>query len=240
MNQKHIIAFILLQTAAQAAPVGNGPYSPAEHPSTVPLRSLEFTKQTDETGVYRIADSQTEIRLFYKDFEGLSLELTRAGKVIFPKSFMCGGVFYGDAWQAELNLDGQPDYVLAYETGGNGIAPVYVIFLLSTGNGYTLACTTSHFEESDLIFIQGKPRMILSEMRMSQPSTDGKEHTFWIYNLLGFDKGKIKLDNSGAGIFPKIVWFSDAPNYRETTLLTPEQKADLIRRAQSGWRVSDR
>jgi hypothetical protein len=143
---------------------------------------------------------------------------------------------YGSAYQAELNQDGQPDYVLEYATGGNGITPVYVIFLLSTGGEYTLTCSTSYFSESDFILIQGKPRMILSDLGGAEPCTDGKEHSFWTYNLLAFDKGEVKIDNRGAGIFPKIVWYSNAPNYRETTLLTPEQKADLIRRAQSCWR----
>ncbi len=146
------------------------------------------------------------------------------------------GIDYGSAYQADLNQDGQPDYVFEYATGGNGITPVYVIFLLSTGEGYTLTCTTSHFEESDFILIQCKPSMILSGMWISELSTDGKEHSFWVYNLLAFDKGEVKLDNSGAGSFSKVVWYTDAPNYRETTLLTPEQKAELVRQAQSYWR----
>jgi hypothetical protein len=231
-----ITLVLLLQTVAQAAPIGNGPYSPAEHPPAVPLQKLEFTRQTEETGFYRSADAQTELRVFNQGgSEGIFLEMIRDGQVRFPKSPMCPlGMFnYGCAYQADLNRDGRPDYVLEYETGGNGIPPVYVIFLLSTGEGYTLTCTTSHFEENDFIFIQGTPRMIHSVMWMNQPGTDGKEHSFWIYNLLGFDNGDVKIDNSGAGIFPKIVWYSNAPNYRETTLLTPEQKAGLIRKAQT-------
>jgi len=237
---KHLIAFvILLQTVAQATPMDNGPYSPAEErPPAVSLRKLEFTKQTEETGFYRIADAQTEIRIFYKEFEGLYLELIRAGQIRFPKSRMCpsGMLNYGSAYQADLNQDGQPDYVLAYETGGNGITPVYVIFLLSTGEGYSLTTTTSYFDQTDFIFVGGKPRMIYSTFRQIEKCKDGKEHTFWIYNLLAFEKGEVKIDNTGAAIFPKVVWYSDAPNYRDTTLLKPEQKAELIRHSQTGWR----
>jgi len=239
MKLKHLIAcVILLQTVVQATPMGNGSYSPAERPPAVPLRKLEFTKQTEETGTYRIADVQTELRLFYKEDKGLSLELIRAGQIRFPKSLMCpsGMLNYGSAYQADLNQDGQPDYVLAYETGGNGITPVYVIFLLSVGEGYVLTCTTSHFDETDFIFIQGKPRMVHSDLGQIKQCADRKEHSFWTYNLLGFEKGVVKIDNSGSTVFPKIVWYTDAPNHKETTLLNPEQKAELIRRAQTGWR----
>ncbi len=118
---------ILLQTVAQAHPYGNGPYSPAKHPPTVPLQKLEFTKQTEETGFYRSADAQTELRLFNKgENVGLFLEIIRDGQVRFPQGFMCwsAGIDYGSAYQADLNQDGQPDYVLEYATGGNGITPV--------------------------------------------------------------------------------------------------------------------
>jgi len=237
-NKFAITLSILIQTIAQAAPMGNGPYSPSERPPPVPLQKLEFSKQSAESGFYRSVDTQDEIRIFYQEGRGLCLELVRAGEIRFPKGLMCpsGMLEYGRAYQADLNQDGQPDYVLEYATGGCGLTPVYVIFLLSTGEGYALTCATSHFEESDFIFIQGKPRMIHSDLGQIEKCTDGKRHSFWIYNLLAFDKGEVKIDNSGAGIFPKVVWYSNAPNYRETTLLTPEQKAELIRQAQSCWR----
>jgi hypothetical protein len=246
MNLQSLITFILLlQMVAQATPMGNGPYSPSERPLPVPLRKLEFTKQveftkqTGETGFYRSAEGQSELRLSIKAMdEGIYLEIIRAGQIRFPKSQMCpsGMLDYGSAYQADLNQDGRPDYVLEYATGGNGITPVYVIFLLSTGEGYALTCTTSHFEESDFILIQGKPRMIHSDLGQIEKCADGKLHSFWTYNLLAFDKGDVKLDNRGAGVFPKVVWYSNAPNYRETTMLNAEQKAELIRWAQSYWR----
>ena len=230
---------LLLRAVVQATPMGNGPYSPAERPPTVPLRKLEFTKLTGEAGFYRSADGQSELRMSSKAMdEGIYLEIIQAGQIRFPKSLMCpsGMLDYGSAYQADLNQDGQPDYVLEYETGGNGLTPVYVIFLLSTGEGYALTTTTSYFEATDFIFVGGKPRFIHTSLDKVEKCNDGKEHSFWVYNLLAFEKGIVKIDNSGSSVFPKIVWYSDAPNYRETTLLNSKQKAELIQQAQSGWR----
>lgn len=145
---------------------------------------------------------------------------------------------YGSAYQADLNQDGLPDYVLEYATGGCGLNAglSWIVFLLSAGREYTLTLTTSYFDPPDLVLINGKPRMIHSELfDQLDGCADAKQHSFWVYNLLGFDGGEVRIDNSGADIFPKVVWYSNAPNYRETTLLTPEQKEFLIKKSQSSW-----
>ncbi len=51
------------------------------------------------------------------------------------------------------------------------------------------------------------------------------------YTLLEFDQDKIKLANQAHPDFPKTVFYTLRPNHSETTIITEQQKAQMLQRS---------
>ncbi|MCU0857879.1 MAG: hypothetical protein MUC65_05680 [Pontiellaceae bacterium] len=233
-----LVTIACLSGVVSASPGYHAPFTEADWPKTFPLHKLEVNVISDEAVRIQVADSaKTEIRLSGVPGEAVFAELVSGGRVQFPKREISPlGMFWlAEAYTSDLNQDGQPDYVIAYSCGGNGgnAALSLVTFLLSTGQGYALFCTESYeFGPLDFISVEGKPRFINVCLRPVEECRDGKQHNFWVYNLYAFDQGTLKVDNKKMPGFPKVVWFTYAPNHQETTLLTSKRKAALIKSAQ--------
>lgn len=237
---KLLFAVALIGTGVSAVPLNNGPYAPAEQPPLVSLNPLTLVTTSDSEVRFSDRDG-IQINISMTESDIFTEIVNEAGETVFSKA-LTGEPSMGrfaDAWSADLNQDGTRDFLMAYPSGGNGLNAglSHIVILLSNGSGYNLTMTATWFDPEDLIVAGGKPRLIHSTLfGQIDGCVDGKMHSFWVYNLLGFSNGEVRIDNSGAEIFPKVVWYSEAPNFRETDLLTPKQKAELIKRAQSGWR----
>lgn len=227
-------AIALIGCLVHAVPLNNGPYPPEDLPPTVKLEPLEFVKLSDSDGFFQYgSDVDTRIHISM-DSGVVFAEIHCNDRVEFPQTrlFDSGLIYPGQAWAAKLNDDGREDFLLSYPTGGCGLNAdlSYICILLSTDSGYKLTVTATWFDPSDLIVVDERPRLIHSSfIGLVSGCSDGQTHSFWVYNLLGFQGGAVHIDNSGETIFPKVVWYSEKPNYRETERLTAEQKAVLIK-----------
>lgn len=234
------IATALFVSATLAVPLNNGPYAPGQQPPTATMRKLSFVKTSDSTGSFT-GDQGTSIHLSVAT-NGISVCLVDdEDQVVFPLTQISGeGMLqFVEAWRVDLNHDGHPDFLILYPTGGCGINAdlSYVVILLSDAAGYRETTTASWFQPEDLILINGEPRLIHSTLFDQRGGfEDGRTHSFWVYNLLGFSGGEAHIDNSGAADFPKVVWYSSQPNYQETGELSSDQKERFIRRSQAVWR----
>jgi hypothetical protein len=236
------VLILLFQTIASAAPTEHGPFTETNRPATVALRELKVTKDTENMICFRDTDAdKTEVRVYTIE-EGwpvyAEVIASHPGILQFRKTELSNGALHLiGVYTADLNLDGKPDYIINVPSGGNGLgaAGSYVGFLLSSTNDFTLEGTDTYcFDKADFILLKGKPRFVKSSYAWEKRCKDGKEHSFWIYNLLGFASGTIQEANDRYSGFPKIVWYNDAGNHEETTLLTARQKAELIKRSLPG------
>lgn len=225
----------LLAGVASAIPGNYAPFTPDHWPATFPLRQLEVDPISEESFVVPVNDAtRTEIRLSSDPEGAIFAELLSGGRIQFSKKEISpvGVLQFVEAYTSDLNQDGKPDYVIACSCGGCGLNAglSMVAFLLSTRHGYELCCTESYeFSPLDFIMVGGTPRFMNACLKGVDECLDGKSHSFWVYNLYAFDQGILKVDNSRMPDFPKVIWFSHSPNHQESTLLTPKQKATLIK-----------
>jgi hypothetical protein len=141
---------------------------------------------------------------------------------------------------ADLNGDRIRDYVVFSHSGGCGLSSglCNVAFLLSSGTTYRLTVVATLFPDpGDFVLIRGKPCFVQTSFRGAVGRLDGKRHNFWIYTLLAFAKDSLEINNGLNPEFPKIVWYTDKPNHRETTILRRGQKDELLEasRAEIFW-----
>ena len=251
MFSKAKIIFLAMMSAglAEAYNDNHRPFPSNAWPEIIESTQIADSSETPITGeneipvVFRVSDSpensenpDKQFRI-YGDGELFYVEFSVAGQEMIPRTAFghqgCTSLFR--LFQADLNLDGKSDYVLSAWASGLGLASGYNYdaFFLSSSNGYKLTPITSLWSDSeDYVLIDGKPCIIHTSVdHMDEDCNDGKKHNFWVYNLLGIEGDEIHLANHLHHDFPKIIWFSFAPNHDETTLLTDEQKEKIQQRA---------
>jgi hypothetical protein len=140
-------------------------------------------------------------------------------------------------YTADLNHDDAPDFIVNIWSGGCGLAAEgsLVTFLLSDGKGYKAKSFFSYdFGPEDLVTLRanGPCYFIQTDVvRNGEEMTqDGRDHSFWVYQLYRIRGGQFILANGAHREFPKWVWYTFKENHRETDLLTGEQKKRLLRR----------
>jgi hypothetical protein len=175
--------------------------------------------------------------LAYGSEEGFQVEMSADGKVLLPKTRFSGFSFEPGlaAYTADLNGDGKRDFAVYSYSGGCGLASGYcdIAFLLSNRDGYALVTVSTLWPDpGNYVVLGGKPCFIHTGFSGVETCKDGKEHHFWIYNILVFDGSNMRIDNGPVSGFPRTVYYSFKPNHQETTLITDKQKAGIIRQAQ--------
>ncbi len=136
---------------------------------------------------------------------------------------------------ADLNQDGQTDFLVNIWTGGCGLAAVgsTTTFLLSSGAGYVATDYYSFdFGPEDIVrFKKGGPCYFIHNDLIGngdEKTKDGRDHNFWVYQLYRFSRGKMDEANRDHARFPKWVWYTFKENHNETDQLTQEQKMRLL------------
>lgn len=136
------------------------------------------------------------------------------------------------AYEGDLNGDTFKDYILIKYSGGNGIAWGYadVALVLSEGDtAFVFQVLETYVPEpKDFISINGQTAFIHACFPNGGICTDGEYHNFWTYRLYTIEENQIVAADHLSPNFPKIIWYSFKPNYRETTLLTQKRKDELI------------
>lgn len=141
---------------------------------------------------------------------------------------------------ADLNGDGKADFILELGSHGNGLAAEIggKLFLLSDAQGYRYLGLKEVMSGSRLVRWGEAPAATLLLQRLatlpngsnSVRGSDGKSHTFFVFDLLQFDavaaKG-VQISNALDTRFPFWTLFTDEPSHAETTLLAPARKKSL-------------
>ena len=167
------------------------------------------------------------------------VSVTVAGRQVLPPSEFSDFGFFElglEAFSDDLNQDGVVDFIVYSSSGGCGLAGGYcnIAFILSANDKYTITTVTTLFpDKSDFVIINKKPCFIHTAFAYVDQCNDGKNHNFWIYQLLAFGKDGVTIDNSIHDGFPKTVYYTFKPNHAETTIITTEQKATLWKQATS-------
>ena len=175
--------------------------------------------------------------LVHVEADGTYIEVISGNKTVFQINRFSDFSFVPgiEAYRADLNRDGERDFVVYAYSGGCGLASGYcdVAFLLSDRGDYRLTTVQTLWPNPDnYLLLGGKPCFIQTAFDGVETCRDGKEHHFWIYNILVIDAASMRLDNGLAPDFPKTIWYTFKPNHKETTIITKEQKVELIRRSQ--------
>jgi len=141
---------------------------------------------------------------------------------------------------ADLNGDGKADFILDLGSHGNGLAAEIggKLFLLSDAQGYRYLGLKDVMSGSRLVRWENAPAATLLLQRLatlpngsnSVRGSDGKSHTFFVFDLLRFDAAAAKgvqTSNALDTRFPFWTLFTDEPSHAETTLLAPARKKSL-------------
>ena len=174
----------------------------------------------------------TEKRTFF--FPETMRDLLRRSQLITfrkmsPRLCSSFNPFFGNMYYCGyINGDEQIDFALQFYCGGNGLNADLnqVTFLLSNENGYE-ATTIETFgggPDDHFLLIKNKPHFIMKSYGYENECTDGKPHSFWIYNLLEINGDTLYLANQNEEAFPKTILFTEKPNFKETDMLTSSQK----------------
>lgn len=218
---------------------GYGPFEDGASPELckmeeIPHKTVGLDEKNDRS--FMTASSKDgSVKLYIdKQAEGYYLTLTKSGETLISREqFSCSDFFYMDIHQYDLNQDNVPDYVISTPYGGNGLAACLyqLAFVLSTDGDYKITTIDTHFLGMDsFIIIDEKPYCIQTSVPGVAHCNDGKDHAFWLYNLLTFTSGgEVKVSNEIHPAFPKAIWYSFAENHDETTLITKRQKDVLVK-----------
>jgi hypothetical protein len=208
----------------------------------IPLAKMRIVDKGDNNATTALAkfavtnDPGTQIVVHIGN-DGAYVELLIGNKPVFQKSRFTDFNFQAgiEAYCADLNQAGKRDFAVYASSGGCGLASGYtdIAFLLSEQNTYRLTTVQTLWPNPDnYLVLSGKPCFIHTAFENVEKCNDGKEHNFWIYNILVIETGNMRLDNNLAPEFPKTIWFTHKPNHQETTIITVKQKAEFIRAAQ--------
>ncbi len=242
--KNHTILTLLLITGnALAYNMNHGPFEDGADVDYLPLTELPpeqvLTNAEGKTiGVtFKPVDNKVTLHVAHSGKAFLA-DVTEGGKLILPPTKFSNFDFVYryvlEACTADFNLDGKADFAIYAYSGGCGLASGYcdIAFILSAGEKYTLTSISTLWpDKSNFIMLNKRPYFIHTTFDGVEECNDGKEHNFWIYNLLEFDKDKIKLANQAHPDFPKTIFFTFKPNHSETTIITEQQKAQILQRS---------
>ncbi len=245
-----------------------GPYAENEKPAPVTLESMvtrarnvlgcntseEFGLKNSSAPFLLKADVTQDDRKKYK----LVLQLTQPDPLPDLKLEIPDGAEVSAVYTADLNGDGQPDYVIPYtqstgdlltqEEGSEsdrdenpyGAKGQCLLFLISSGRIMT-AYNLDHAEMEEDAFVKGAgtdPVQFLSLRFLKdkdvKPKYQYENLTFLLYRPLVFTKaGEVKPPDAPDSRFPKFVSYVESSvrkNHKETKLLTEDQKKDLLQK----------
>ncbi len=136
---------------------------------------------------------------------------------------------YPDAvYRADIDKNGLKDFIIFYTHRGCGLAVVVMrteIFLKKKGGGYQkISYDTFYSNIEDFVDLDGngKYELIITDLYY------GKKHNYWAYNIYKFKDYKLVNANSEYKNFPKIVWFTESPNDKDTTHLSLAERKEAV------------
>ena len=138
--------------------------------------------------------------------------------------------------KADFDANGTADFFLANRGTSLGIAITGYTGIFILADRTTRTAKITPFDAYDIELIDhdrnGRAEILTRSLRQTDNCLDDRLHSFWVWNLLGFqDLGIVDLrgidvirHGAFAQRFPYIEWFSDDPAKRFRRLLSDEQR----------------
>ena len=236
--------FLLLQDTAAAYNRDHGPFP--DNASIKPItmaklapspREEDTIGKVDGSRLFTVPEHNNITLRMAECDPGWSAEISVDGKVVREKTKVTGYYIALQVFTANLNQDKIPDFVVYTFSNGCGLAAgnSHVAFLLSSENTYHATTIVSLFtDKDDFLLLNGKPCFIQADLLGVEECNDGKRHNFWVYNLVCIEKDQMKIQNNTAQGFPRIILYTKKPNHSETTVLSDDQKNELIESSKKG------
>ena len=201
----------------------------------VKWEQVHNTPQTDSLieGIALASDNKTKLRLTRNEKGFVAQVFIGDEPQITPRQCSSFTPFFDNMYYCGyINGDEQIDFALQFYCGGNGLNADLnqVTFLLSNEDGYEATTIETYGGGPDVHFllIKNKPHFIMKSFGYENECTDGKPHSFWIYNLLEIKGDTLYLANQNEEAFPKTIRFTEKPNFKETDMLTSSQKEKML------------
>ncbi len=146
--------------------------------------------------------------------------------------------FVDEVHSADLNGDGQEDFVLDLGSHGNGLAADIggVLILLSSPQGYRYVALSEVMKTTPRFLRFGQSKQAAMMLQRHVPdrghSKDRKHHSYLVFDLLRFDATAptgVRLDNGLDARFPFWTLFTRTPSRQPTTQLDDKSKKALWR-----------
>lgn len=194
------------------------------------LASLEFRDRiTGREVVFRVTSAGAEL---WTDGEQRLAPTPVGDGTVRPFSNLSAG---------DINQDGSMDYILMQTYGGVGWAAggARLTVFLSEGTDFAAHSFEAHFvSPENYVWLNGRPCLIHTSIGEAvMPALPCVEY-YHVHNILAFDGATIRVDNTLASGFPKLVgsqMICEAAPFSSKTVLdrmTPEEREALIRRAR--------
>ena len=242
--------FLWAATCLFGYPPSYGPFADGESPQKVVRKQWVVTKQQKQPGqeaeypsLWCFAESEgsTGPTVWLRRVEhpkGDEWEITvkdRNGTPISEPSTndMPSYVIYVST--ADLNRDGIPDFMVQIWSGGCGLAAEgsTTTFLLSEKGRFKSTNFYGYdIGPEDIIKLKsdGPWYYIHNDLLWNgdEKTRDGRDHSFWVYQLYRFSGGKMIEASRDDARFPKWIWYTYKANHKETDQLTAEQKKRIM------------
>ena len=230
------ITFSFLAITLESASLPDyAPFSQNKRPKQYPIAELALRATPGRKIEYSVAANSTRLLEVLQEGNGTALAVFKGSlePVVGPVrvSQLVSELSPPRAYRADLNRDGEPDYILEVYSGGNGIARCYsdVAFVVSSKGQYaTTVFKSACPSEDDFVdlFSDGRFQYIQPTFVFGSDVTgkDGRVHNYWVYNIYSLDGASFILQNSMKTGFPKWIMYAGSVNHRPTEQLTAEQK----------------
>jgi len=172
-------------------------------------------------------------KFHYEYVKQIDISIKKRGTKLFINTCKFDGNLVPEiGYAADLNRDGEMDYVLEFSSHGNGLAAYFstLVFLLSQGEKYVLYKLDAFApDDEDFVSFKGSKtsQFIHTYFVYGEKGKDGKAHNYFVYNILEFTNEGIKLSNHHDARFPMWIMFAYKPNHKDSDQLTKEQKNRL-------------
>jgi hypothetical protein len=183
-----------------------------------------------ETPVYIIGASK---KFHYEYVNEIDISIKKGGTKRFINTCkLDASLIPRTGYAADLNRDGEMDYVLEFDPYGNGLQAEFrtLVFLLSQKKKYVLYKLDAFApDDEDFVSFMGSKtsQFIHTYFVYGEKGKDGNAHNYFVYNILEFTNDGIKLANHYDSRFPMWIMFTYKPNHKDTDQLSKEQKKIL-------------
>jgi hypothetical protein len=178
MLRRLLITLVFLVVALESAsPPNYGLFTPSEKPKLYPVTELTRRAVSGERMEFSITADSAPLLETLREVSGTTLVVFGGSRKAVlgpvPVSQLRAPLSPPRAYRADLNRDGQSDYIIEVYSGGNGIAAGFsnVVFIVSSNDQYVTTIFKSDSpSEDDFVDLFGDGRFQYHEDRLDTNS----------------------------------------------------------------------